>query len=371
MVRADNGKECGPDWSLVGPGKAYETALAGKEPIRPPSGGDLFIHVHRQVGDRKETYTYEELQAALNNAVHGDVIEVRTDNDLGAGVFPKQGGDKKRGHITIRAAPGYQPSLDGLRIEEGNWVTVEGFHFRNGGLVCDMDEKGKGGHIVRVANCWFDGEPPKDGRLAHICGGYEPEVAKQPIEIVNCMTAAHVYFALPGQGKLVIRNSVIGGVSVDMAADSMAAVEIRRSMVCSDLYLDPELGNVAVKKSGRTEHLAVTVEESFVDTKYLLAVPKLNSIVSWTGSDSVHCTGRHNWLLVNGVEAWDADLANWLNRYKTEFKNCIVTDALLDDPRMWALTAGSPGHHGRPGGKDFGADVTLIGVTKPAAPPKK
>jgi hypothetical protein len=196
-------------------------------------------------------------------------------------------------------------------------------------------------------------------------------VAKQPIEIVNCMTAAQVYFALPGQSKLVIRNSVIGGVSGDMAADSIAAVEIRRSMVCSDLYLGPERGSVAVKKSGRKEHLEVTVEESFLDTKYLLAVPELDSMVSWSGSDNVYCTGRHNWLLVDGKEATDADLDSWRNRYKTEFKNSIVTDAWLDDPRMWSLAKGWPGYQARPSGKDFGADVTRIGVTAPATPPKK
>jgi hypothetical protein len=44
---------------------------------------------------------------------------------------------------------------------------------------------------------------------------------------------------------------------------------------------------------------------------------------------------------------------------------------LLDDPRLWSVAPGSPGHRGRPGGKDFGADVSRIGVTAPAGPPKK
>jgi hypothetical protein len=38
---------------------------------------------------------------------------------------------------------------------------------------------------------------------------------------------------------------------------------------------------------------------------------------------------------------------------------------------MWSLSQDSPGYHARPGDKDYGADVTLIGITKPAEPPKK
>jgi serine/threonine protein kinase len=368
-------KNCGPDWNLVGPGDAYVNALATKdgplpkEQIRPPGLGDAIVIVRRG----NVTHSFDDLQQALDGARDGDVIEVRTDNKLPACIVRSKN-DKRQ--ITIRATPGYRPFFGGrdggLSVEGGNTVTVEGFHFQDGALWCVMDDHGRGGRIARVANCSFGGTPPAGSHSAHICGGMGkgfgpaagPQVEDLSMEIVNCLTTAHVFVAVQPKSKVVIRNSIIGGVHVDNQYGETARVEIRRSLMWPDTYLGPDLSGVeAVRISGNAaSKLDVVVEQSLLDTPTLLAAPDIGQIGSWHGSGNVYCAAGHNWLRVDGKQDFIGDLKTWRDKWHSDEKGSIVAEPLLDDPRMWSLLEGSPGYHARPSGKDYGAEVTRIGV---------
>jgi tRNA A-37 threonylcarbamoyl transferase component Bud32 len=366
-------KDCGPNWELIGPGDAYVRSLATKdgplpkEQIRPPSFGDRVIALYRPNDKAQWVDTFLDLQAAIDNATDQAVIEVRTDDLLADCLVMKPMGKKRR--ITIRATPGYLPRFNGpvgLRIEEGNVVTVEGFHFQRGGLVCVMDENGQGGHIARVANCSFEGEPPADGHSAHIYGGFDKDI-REPMEVVNSVTTGPVFFTLTRGREVNVRNSVVGGVHAEQRVEGGAGVSIRQSLVDAESYIGPavQLSQKAKCKWG------VFVDGCLLATPTLLdgIVPKQD--VTWKGSANVYCAAHHNWLRVDGPQEFIGDLDAWRKKWASDEKASIVAEALLDDPRMWSLAPGSPGYRGRRGGKDYGADVNRVGVTAPAEPAKK
>src|SRR4029077_17122501 len=118
-------------------------------------------------------------------------------------------------------------------------------------------------------------------------------------------------------------------------------------------------------------NLEVVVEQSVLDTPTLAADQAAVPNTAWHGSGNVYCVAGHNWLRLEGKQDFVADLNAWRKKWKSDEKGTIVAEALLDDARMWSLLPESPGYHARSNGKDYGADVTRIGVTAPARPPKK
>src|SRR5262249_28120827 len=132
---ADN---VGPNWDLVGPGEAYVKALetaSGKplarERLLPESlpGGPFIL-----TGNKEKPRCYPTLQAAVNTARDGELIEVRTDGPFPGFVLK----DKARGgRLTVRAAPGYRPVVRTdivLELPKAE-VEIEGLAFEQAHLL--------------------------------------------------------------------------------------------------------------------------------------------------------------------------------------------------------------------------------------------
>ena len=315
--------DVGPDWNVVGSGDAYVRALAAagksvaKENLRPEAmeGGPFTL-----LRGGKVVRGYDTLQNAINAAVNGDVIDIRND-----GPFP--GGTVSADvELTIRAAPGYRAVVDGnVGIAKGT-VTLEGLHFRTGGPL-----RGREGRLVRLANCSF--ETHTNGRGFVVGVG-----TNQQTEVVNCLTLDLMDCYLEKNGKLLLRNSVVGSVVGGMNAPDN--LELDRCLLwgpATTLLFQHHTGFPPLGVSARRTILEAG---NFLD---------YGTIARWNGAHNVYRVGYPGWTLEERRKQW-----------KSAEEGSVEDDPLLFDPRQWRLLPQSPGYHAGPNGKDLGADVDRI-----------
>lgn len=114
-------------WILLTLGMLGVRSVAATTWVVAPSGGD-----------------FTQIQAALNAAVAGDVIDVRTGTYAEKVSLPRSG-NLGSGPIILRAAAGHTPIIDGtgvagsdlIRIDNRSYVQVIGFELRNNTGVTD------------------------------------------------------------------------------------------------------------------------------------------------------------------------------------------------------------------------------------------
>ena len=202
-------QKLGPDWNLIGVGDSYVRALevlgraVPKDRLRPEVHPDGPIVIFRKDVEFKGFLT---LNAALEAAETGDVIEIRTDDPI-PGVLA----DGKSRRLTLRAAPGYSPIINSDFALSEDRLIVEGLTFRgalgNSGIP-PWAWRGEGpvfpgkGSFERLTNCVFLGSD-----VLHTWGWFGNEGDRAP-EITNCVLGM-VAAGLKGGKKLHIQNSVL------------------------------------------------------------------------------------------------------------------------------------------------------------------
>jgi len=320
--------DVGPDWDVIGSGDAYVRALAAvgkpvaKDNLRPEAEeGGPFTLLRAGVAKGRG---FDTLQNALNAIVPGDVIEIRSDGPFVGG------GVTVAGVLTIRAAPGYRAVVDGnVTIAKGD-VTLEGLHFRTGGPAIDPN----GSHLVRLANCFFETRPNGRGFVARVGPGKQTEV-------VNCLTLDMLDGYLEKDGKLALRNSVVG--SLIAGVDASSRVDLDRC-----LFWGPAT-KYLVWNGGRKDPLSISARRTILEdggAGYLLY-----GLQHWKGSQNVYRIG-----------AVDFSLDDWRKRWKEAEEGSVEDEPLILDPRQWRLLPQSPGYHAGTNGKDLGAEVDRIAV---------
>jgi serine/threonine protein kinase len=348
--------ELGPNWALLGPGEAYVRALAaaGQPTGRPEpleSGPFVIVRAGKAVAG------YPTLQQALNAAANDDVLEIRTNGPF-AGAQRNRTAEPRL--LTVRAAPGYRPVLEGrLSLNAGDSGTVEGIHFRKGGF--DLGVSGPKGRLVRLANCAFEQyEPPDDLRLATVMARCENSDGK-PVEIVNCLVPGALILNVEADQKLVIRNSALGCLRLPNFKDA-GHVELDHCVLWN-----PATGVKIVKVDAPTTPNAFTAGPglSLSATACLFETGGnlCADISAWTGAGNLFRVGQRNWINRN-VNSWVISLEEWQKQWKTD-ADSATADPADYDPRQWQLLPQSPGKGQGPDGKDFGADV--IHVARPAS----
>jgi cysteine-rich repeat protein len=109
---------------------------------------------------------FTQIQVALDVAVAGDTVQVRTGTYFEKLTFPRSG-NAVDGHITLTAYPGEQPIVDGtgvsgenmMLLESRSWIRIVGFEIRNALGVSDgsgIRLVGAGSHVEIRDNAIHD-----------------------------------------------------------------------------------------------------------------------------------------------------------------------------------------------------------------------
>jgi hypothetical protein len=356
--------DVGPNADLLGPGEGYLRALAadGKavpdDKLRPEAleGGVVVL-----LRDGKEIRGYTNLQESTDAAQNGDILEIRTEGKL-EGCDRRGRKDGKR--LTVRAAPGYRPTVSSMVLGVGDRWTLEGIHFAG-----PLNENGfdvAGGRIVRLANCSI---------AAPVGGGYwktAPNLSlfaktkeNAPIEIINCLLPGQTDFVLPVGQKVRIANSVMGGIRVlQQLQEGTHCFEFDRCLFCQQRG-DAQSVQLMGREKGKST-LTLHAGKCLFDLPSSFQTPQQG--FKYSGDFNVFRVRGASWYWDCRPDAEIKDLAAWRKRWNSD-AHAAEDDPLRYDPRQWRLLPSSPGHGTAPGGKDYGADVDKIATTPPPNKP--
>jgi serine/threonine protein kinase len=356
MRRQKGLADLGPDWDLIGAGPAYARALEAEgKPVAkgrlrpaPPVGGPFVVW-----REDKSARGYATLQEAVTAAGGGDTVEIRTDDEYLW--LPHIRADF--GALTIRAAPGYRPVLQGrLEVDRGNVLSFEGIAFYKAGLFPARDTAGC---IARLANCSFEAPTywALDARFQTRDG--------RPAEIVNCLIPQPVVISLPPQAKLALRNSVVGWADVRLLDEGECRLDLDRCAVWHS-YAKAHWA-CALRVTGEKGKLALTARRTVFEAGAGLLNPsyrELHLVSRWSGSHNVYRVGNLQWVPF-GFKA--VNLAGWKQYWHSPEEGSVEADPWIYDPLMWRVRPQSPGSKSGPDGKDFGADIHRVATTAAAA----
>lgn len=363
--------DLGPQWDIVGPGDAYVNALAAagkavdKDQLKPsPLSEGSFVLLR----NGKVVKAFATPDQAVANAEDNDTVEIRTDNPVGRITTT---GDKKR-QITLRAAPGYRPVVDGgLWLESKNLsLVIEGLHFKApigagfGGHPTEVSEKNS---IARLANCSFSndlvfyqytGRWPVNG----INGPRFRSADGSGAEIVNCIIPGVIGAFSYDEDKLAIRNSVISNLRVQCKSSGRRNLDLDRCIVwnpCADhaaiQYGTPDPEKIKVQ-------LAISTSKTlFEPGPQFISLFKGVELANWSGQANVYRMGHRCWLNMQDAPGPVTALKEWALRWKSD-ADSIEAEPVEYDPQQWRLLPGSPGYQAGPNGEDLGADVSRIGT---------
>jgi tRNA A-37 threonylcarbamoyl transferase component Bud32 len=330
--------ELGPDWEFVGPGAAYVKALekqAGRplprDELRPEAaeGGPFVLH-----GPGKKERGFLTLQQAVNAAQDGDTVEIRTD-----GPFAGAQLEGKERRLTLRAAPGYIPTVAGPLVNQGtDRLILKGLTFRDDvqAALYNGDHRSyynNDGRLLRLENCSF----PAFKRLHGWFRGLDGE----PVEVVNCRLG-FLEVGLHDGGQIRLANSVLRGV-----AGQIPGNQGRISMVLDRCLVLRELGHESVVLQAPALH--VTARRTYFAAVDALWYQLRPGLPEWQGAGNLY---RGSLKPLYGENAY----------YLSDLQGVLKTDTdsveeppLLWDPRQWRLPPAGPGLP-----PDNGADVRRI-----------
>lgn len=343
--------DVGPDWTLIGPGDAYVRALAkegrgvAEAELRPEQLPDGPITLIR---DSKEVRGYSTLNTALEAAQDQDDLEIRTDGPLGVAQWK---GDSRL--LTIRAAAGYTPLIDGLRSEGTDRLILEGLsvrgsiHGSGNSLPGWTDEKaplGQRGGILKVMNCSIP--DTESGQQVH---GWMVSANSVVPEILNCeITTLNLGLFAGGTARL--RNSLISqaylGVENQRAVPGTLEIDRCAFWLPEPDYMRPMAHLLALSP------IRITADRSlFVSPTHLFP----GTSQTWTGTANVYMKPYEFQRGVGPIS---------LEQFQAEFKtdtDSIELPPWEFDPAQWRILRDkSPGYEPRSDGTDYGADIDRL-----------
>jgi serine/threonine protein kinase len=338
----------GPDWELIGPGEAYTRALAAEgklvahEQLRPRALAEgPFAVWHRG----KVLRGYITLPEAVEAAVDGDTIEIRSDGPFG-GIDRRAVMQGKE--LILRAAPGYRPVVEGdIGLAPRDAWSVEGISFHGG--IYGSPSANDQGRIARLANCSFENsEAPFCINARFQAHGGQPAV------VVNCLMPTLAGLTLTPGHKLLVRNSLaLGSFSLTLPNEGEHPLELERCVIWS-----PSLGGLIFWDSlwGSSKgKVAIAARGTLFEASGPMIAA--DRIAHWNGSRNVYRLGLCDWF--NGGQRL-VGLAAWRSHWKSPEEGSVEAEPTDYDPTQWRLLPSSPGYRAGPGGKDFGADVDRV-----------
>lgn len=361
----------GPAWKLVGVGESYLRALAAEgkavpeDRLRPAVHADGPVVIFRKNAEFKG---FASLNAAVDSAETEDVIEIRTDDPI-----PSMTWEGKSRRLTVRAAPGYSPVINGPFGSAEDHLAVEGLTFQQRLTTSNPTWSNQGlpysakGSIERITNCVF-----RDSEMIQMTGWLKRPDGETP-EIRNSVMGL-IIAGIPDGQKLRISNSVLAGLWLPGEGKK----ETGQVEISDSVWWAPDPATVDGESSiGISTRLKFTTRNTlFVSPQSLIiSTDIVNQFQGWAGSGNVFCSGGR--FLDNPRDGAGsiATLADLQKLHKSDADSMELVPVSFD-PVNWRIwRERSTDYQARADGTDFGADIDRLfkaislGVTATPAHP--
>ena len=305
---------------------------------------------------------FPTLQAALDASVDKDIIEIRTDRNVGR-VY---NADNQR-QLTIRAGAGYSPEVDSI---QGSRLNLDGLRFARGEGVYGTDDfpEVPDDQIIRITNCVFPASEQNVGNGIGAISVYH-ESGRKIVAVIfqNCWIEGAVELNRhPGQ-PIRFENCVLSRIrfgvhsdesTVPNAAGATQVVQFDRCAVWS-----PELrhGRTELISSipGQTFDIEVVVERTLFETRGTI---QEQGLLSLSGKKNLFQIGNPYWFVTAGEGEAKLNVSSLadLQEEPTAVTESFEGRPLAWAPSQWKLLPDSPGFQAGPGGKDIGADIEQL-----------
>ena len=341
--------DLGPEISLLGPGGPYLEYLRREDrkptELRPEilPGGEFIL-----LKDGHESTGFRSLQAAVDSAKDGDIIELRTDHYAGSVEFSSASGRT----LTLRGGPGYRPTLGGVINLANDRLILENLTFDapvNGSLWDGKNKKFVNhGGIHRMSQCEFLSDS------GYFAGRFVAVNDRMPrIEFSRLFD---LHYGLESEVHLTLQDCVLRSVWTWLPTPTLGSLTLDGCVVLNAAHRAGRLLPFAAFNLPRDE--AVTVHRSYLtafgglymhDSESRAWEPEYN----WQGRRNVYSLKSFNHHV-------PLTFAQWKNAVKQEIESAVDVPLLMD-PKLWRLSPGTSGAGDCPDGQDYGADISRIG----------
>jgi serine/threonine protein kinase len=345
--------DVGLNWDIIGPGDAYVRALAAEgkpvaeadlRPERLEAGPIVLLHAGA------EPRGFLQLSEALDAAVDQDVIEIRTD-----GLIPDAKWTGENRVLTIRAAPGYSPTIDGGLTSSGtDRLIVEGLTLRHGflasGYYMQFENIGDGskaiypsnGSFIRIANCQVL-------ENTHISGWFATGTDTVP-EIVNCISPS-IQVGLHSAGSVNIRNSVVKHLNANLENNSASQGRV----ACDHCVFWRPAGGESVHDDGQAVASATPVK--FVMDHSLFAAKFPHHLNSSHPDHPPVWSGNHNTYICSYTHEGFRLMQSLQEKFKSDADSVELFPWEFDPAQWRILREATPGYEPKSDGTDYGARI--------------
>lgn len=367
-IPAELRQKIGPNWELLGTGDSYVRALAAsgrvvsESDLRPEaiSGGACVI-----LRDGKEHQGFPTLQAAIDASVDKDIIEIRTDRNVGR-VY---NADNQR-QLTIRAGAGYSPEVETI---QGSRLNLEGLRFLRGEGVYGTDDFPEvlAEQTVRITNCVFPANEQIVGSGTGFVSVYH-ECGKKNVPVIfqNCWIEGAVELNRHPGLPVRFENCVLPRIRVGVHADESYAtnetgaaqvVQFDRCAIWSPELRHARTDLIASLPNQPLFPIEVAAERTLFET---CGAIRAELYLSLSGRKNLFRIGSSNWFVTRGEGETKLNVSSLadVRESPTAVTESFEAHPLAWDPSQWKLLPSSPGFQADPGGKDIGADVDKIAV---------
>lgn len=353
------------------------------------------------LGSKGVERKFDTLGEAVEAAHDGATIEIR-----GQGPFVLRPMDLGVKNLTIRAAPGYTPVLQGGPVAEGEKapllstdarLVLEGLHLQQragsprGRSLIYVSDKG----TLFLANCRL----VISGSAAAVYGYRAPALTLRNCELLRKSEGYfNIGWTVPDKGQLAISNCVLSDYVSAQILNQPARevrIDLKQSTICgNNAPLEIRLRNATILQEtdegiqisavgnvldGNQGDLVVNewfdVDSVGASARARQVYPRL---VRWTESENLH--QARVWYGLKFKEVADLPptktLEEWNRFWKQDSKVAVVgrpkyaggdiaakvnSDWEKITAQDFRLAQGSPGHRAGKDGKDLGADMDLVG----------
>ncbi len=354
--------EVGPQWDLIGPGEAYVRALAAAgTPVATADllaeglpGGPCVI-----LRDGKEFQGFPRLHDACSTAVDKDVIELRTNKNVGATVLQGKGR-----LVTIRAGAGYSPEVGSLHVTPECRVILEGLRFAPGAMLSAYAQRPNPaeGQYVRIANCSFQTRnSPSVHRTGPVSVNHGTGDQELPLVIQNCWLDGTLLLQGRPDQPIRLDNCIVPKVDLFSTRkedeNAWHRIEFNRCAVWSP---EPRHGRGGLFWANGIRHLEVVAHGTLFETPVVIRQDSYP--LRWRGTKNLYRVGYPDWFHT-AVQPESNQVISGLDELRNAFQSdadSIEAHPLAWEPEQWKLLPTSPGYQTGPEGKDSGVDVDRL-----------
>jgi serine/threonine protein kinase len=354
--------EIGPNWEILGTGDAYVRALAvagravAESNLRPEaiSGGACVI-----LRNGMELKGFQTLQEAVDESIDKDIIEIRTDRNVGGG----SNGDAQR-QLTVRAGAGYSPEVATIH---GSGLNLEGLRFAHGDWLYGIDDSSEvpPEQIIRITNCVFPANEQNQWNstgsvsIQHVSGA-----TAIPIIFQNCWIRGAVELKRHPGHSIRFENCVLPRIRIGAYPDQPPGppganlVQFDRCAVWS-----PELrhGRTDLVSSppGEALQIEVAAERTLFETRGAI---RNDGLLRLSGTSNLFRIGNPYWFVTpsEGDARLNVSCMDDAQQGTTAVTESFEGHPMAWEPSQWKLLPTSPGFQTGLNGRDVGADIQQL-----------